>query len=351
MAEREKPKDEEPKPEGQPEAAAEEDKGAEGPQVPCLHGSHDGQACCAMDCLVADVPAQIEELVRRKKAADGATMEFAAKLKGATINADGELTIAVTPNVDDQWALHRATVGCKGRKVAVFLAFAAEEDSGALPGQQAMEFEGSPQLEPIEVIACATCRRIDRSEGVEPGRVCAGCLDGELVMQTVAPLVCSNCKQAPELSTALPGDSCTLCKEGRYMAVEPVIDSCGDLVRFIPPDRVEEIADAVCGLTIQNDRQAKAIIAVGDDRFVITETTGSDPISFEAWRAVPMDEFGDAYHDDGTNLDCLRVTLGADGAAFVLVGPAVRLVVQPEDEEPSAEETGSGDEPAEGEGD
>jgi len=47
-------------------------------------------------------------------------------------------------------------------------------------------------------------------------------------------------------------------------------------------------------------------------------------------------------------MEHLRVTLGEDGAAFVLVGPPVRILVQPEEEPAEGE---AGDEPIEGETD
>lgn len=359
----EKPgKDEEQQPEPEPEETPEQDpeetpeasgEEAEGPQVPCLHGSHDGQACCAMDCHIADVPARLEELLRRKKAADGAQVEFNATFKGGVMSDEGELKVTLIPNVADPWALHRDQfVGHKGRQVLVFLAFQADDTAKPLPGQQKMTFDGVPAPEPVDTLACATCHRIAQAEGEEPGRICGFCAEGELIITSTIPLLCSECRQPQELSTAQPGDTCTLCKEGRYLAGEAaVVDSCGDLVRFVSPDRVAEIADAVCGLDIQNDRQAKAIVSVGDDRFVVTETTGSDPVSFEAWPAVSMDELEGDHHEDGTNLDRLRVTLGADGAAFVLVGPPVRILVQPEDEAPTEAEESEAEGEAEAEGD
>ena len=82
--------------------------------------------------------------------------------------------------------------------------------------------------------------------------------------------------------------------------------------------------------------RAKAIVVIGAERFVISEITGSDPVTFEAWRALPMDEFEGECHEDGSNLDHLRVRLpdqdDLPGAAFVLLGPPLRLIVQPEDE-------------------
>jgi len=147
----------------------------------------------------------------------------------------------------------------------------------------------------------------------------------------------------------------------------PVVDSCGELVRFIPPDRVDEISDAVCGLALQKDGQAKACIAIGDDRFVVTEITGSDPISWEAWRAFPLEVWReipldlDDGHESGAchtikeskELHELRIMVpDQDGEPFVLVGPPVRILVQPQDEEPEAEEQAeTGDEPIEGDAD
>ena len=373
MARGKKPKDEEHKPEEQPAREptpeeikdcrkdpedAEPEEAAEstdGQQLPCPHGSHDGQACCALDCHVADVPGAIASLLRRKRAADNATVEFDATFKGGVMSDEGELKVTLVSNVADPWGLHRDQfVGHKGRQVMVFLAFAAEEpDSEALPGQAAMDFEAPQQPEPIEVVACAVCFQIDRTDGAEPGRVCPFCLNGETVLVGMVPLYCSECRQPAEFSTAKPGDTCTLCKEGRYLAgVAPVVDACGELVRFVGPDRVDEIADAVCGLALQNDQEAKAIVTVGDDRFVVTEITGSDPITWEAWSAVPMDEFDGDYHENGAEtLEHLRVTLGEDGAAFVLVGPPVRILVQPEEEPEAEEQPETGDEPIEGQAD
>lgn len=336
-------KDPEPDQPGNDDAKPQEEQPQpEGPQVPCAHGSHDGQACAALNCHVADVPARIEELLRRKKAADDATLAFSAKLKGATMNADGELTIALIANVADPWALHHKTFVLKGRSVAVTLLVEPERASSdaSLPGQQGLPFEGATAPEPVDMIVCSTCHRIARGEGEEPGRICGFCAEGELIITSVIPLVCSNCKQPQELASAKAGDTCTLCKEGRYLQMvgaEPVVNACGDLVRFIEPGRVAEISDAVCGLEIQNDHIAKALVTVGTDQFAVTEIASSDPITFEAWRAVPMDEFGGEYHEDGTKLDGLRVTLGADGAAFVLQGPPLRLIVQPEEAEPGEE--------------
>ena len=60
---------------------------------------------------------------------------------------------------------------------------------------------------------------------------------------------------------------------------------------------------------------------------------------------------GGEYHADGSNLEHLRVTLpeqdGVPGAAFVLVGPPLRVIVQPEDE-PTGDQ---GEEPGEEEAD
>lgn len=359
-------KDEKDETEPEPEKPAEGEANQEGeeqqpetPQVPCPHGSHDGQVCCALECHVADVPGKIEALIRQHKAEIDASVEFRATFKGAAISEKGELKVTLIPSISDPFVFARDKfLPHQGRTATVRLEFAAEEPAatGPLTGQQALGFDGPQKPEPEDKIVCAHCHRIARGEGEEPGRICGFCAEGELIFASVMPLYCSECKQPQELTTATAGDMCTLCTQGRYlMGGAPVVESCSDLIRFIPPSRASELTDAVCGLLLQNDCQAKAVVTIGADRFVISEIASSDPITFEAWRAVPMDEHEGDYAEkpDGTNLDHLRVTLpdvdGVPGAAFVLIGPALRVIVKAEEgAEPESEE---GDEPTEGEAD
>jgi len=136
----------------------------------------------------------------------------------------------------------------------------------------------------------------------------------------------------------------------------PVVETCGDLVRFVPQDRVDEISDAIVSDEELDAGKVQSLPQIGNDRFLVTQATqesGEWPI-FEAWRAVPMSEYeGGEYRsvfvrDENTDPDKLRVTLGEDGAAFVLVGPPVQILVQPEEGEAESE---GGDEPIEGDAD
>jgi len=194
------------------------------PAFICPHISSDGSVCCALDAHVADVVGRVESLRRQQREEEAATVRFAAKFKGASLNADGELTVALTPNVADPWALHQESVTRKGRTVNVSLLFPVEETPAPAPeDQQALPLSDTPAPEPVDMIACRNpaCRKIVRTEGAEPGSICGFCLDGELAIVGVIPLYCSSCRQPQELATARPGDDCTLCKEGRYMSGLP----------------------------------------------------------------------------------------------------------------------------------
>jgi len=121
------------------------------------------------------------------------------------------------------------------------------------------------------------------------------------------------------------------------------------------PDRVEELGEAVCAALLQSQSHI-ALPEIGDYRFAILEITGSDPISFEALLACPMDEFGEGeYHEDLTRIEGRRVSLGDEnGAAFVLSGPRIQIVIAAEDgvtAEDEAAEGEGGDEPTEGDAD
>ena len=98
------------------------------------------------------------------------------------------------------------------------------------------------------------------------------------------------------------------------------------------PDRVEELGEAVCAALLQSQSHI-ALPEVGDYRFAILEVIGSDPVTFEALLACPMDEFGEGeYHEDLQRIEGRRVTLGDEnGAAFVLSGPRVQIVIAAED--------------------
>ena len=194
------------------------------PAFVCPHISSDGSVCFALDAHVADVVGRVETLRRQQKAEEEATIRFSAKFKGASLNADGELSVALTPNVADPWALHQESVTRKGRTVNVGLVFPVEEAPAAVPAdQQALPLADTPAPEPVDMIACRNpaCRKIVRTEGAEPGGICGFCLDGELAIEGVIPLTCSICRQPQELATARPGDDCTLCAEGRYMSGLP----------------------------------------------------------------------------------------------------------------------------------
>ncbi|MBN1250154.1 MAG: hypothetical protein JXC32_20990, partial [Anaerolineae bacterium] len=89
--------------------------------------------------------------------------------------------------------------------------------------------------------------------------------------------------------------------------------------------------------------QATAVVTIGDEQFVVTELAAEDPLSWTAWRAVPMDEFDGQYHDhflteENGDFDHHRITVGEEGAAFVLVGPPVRILLETEEETGASED-------------
>ena len=105
------------------------------------------------------------------------------------------------------------------------------------------------------------------------------------------------------------------------------------------PDRVEELSEAVCGIALQHQSHV-ALPQIGDYRFAILEITGSDPVTFDALLACPMDELGEReYHEDLERIEDRRVNLGDEnGAAFVLMGPRVHIVIAAEDGDTAEDE-------------
>ncbi len=343
------------KPDPKPETPAEEDAQEEAPPQAaptCPHQSADLSQCCALGKSVADAGAALDSIRKDAERLDGA-IRFQAEL--ATPALTDELVVKLKTGVD--YGLHARLSGHVKQTMDVILLVReqAPAKGEVLPGQRGL-FDQRPVVpEPVEMLVCATCHRIIRLEGQEPGSICGFCLDGELRITPVIALICSNCQQPQELATAQVGDTCTLCKEGRYLYVGQESEAVpgGDPdVLYIAPDRVAEFSDAISAATIAQDHVVKAVLAVGDHQYAVVEAASADPVTFLCWRAVPLVDWGDRdYHefpgDNGDDYEALKVTLrDPSGAPFVLTGPAMRVVARAAEETDETGEAGSAEEAA-----
>jgi hypothetical protein len=335
----------EPEPEQPGEGDTQEETQPEAPigEPTCPNQSADLSQCCALGRPIADAAAVCDS-IRRDADRLGGAIRFDGELAtpGLTDKLVVKFTIPFAPGV----ALHARLFPYREQTVDVIVLVReqAPAKGDRLPGQTDLFAERPETPEPVEMLVCATCRRIIRAEGMNPGSICGFCLDGELVIESVIALSCSNCTQPQESANSKVGDTCTLCKEGRYFYAgmelpEPAPGGAPDIL-YIAPDRVDEFADAICGLELANDRIAKALVQIGEQQFAVTETLSSDPVTFEAWHAVPLADWGDQdYHEDASRLEGLRVTLRDEtGAPFVLTGPPMRVIAQPAEAEEEAGE-------------
>ena len=329
-------KDPSPEQPGEGEAPQETQPEGVGAQATCPHQSADLSQCCALGRPVADAGAALDSIRRDAERLDGA-IRFDGELAtpGLTDKLVVKFTIPFGPGV----ALHGRLFPYREQTVDVIVLVREQAPAKGelLPGQTNL-FDQRPAVpEPIEMLVCASCQRIIRLEGQEPGSICGFCLDGELRITSVVALVCSNCQQPQELATAQVGDTCTLCKEGRYLYVgqEAAPAPGGDPdVLYITPDRVAEFSDAISAMRIAEERVVKALVQIGEQQFAVLEAASADPVTFSCWRAVPLADWGDGgYHeypgDNGDDYDGLKVTLrDSGGAPFVLQGPPMRVVAK-----------------------
>lgn len=119
-------------------------------------------------------------------------------------------------------------------------------------------------------------------------------------------------------------------------------DAPDTVVLTVDPTRADEFADAECAPDIGQTGRADTLVEVDGSLYLITAIAASDPITFEAWRAVPFADipedaiYVDAVEEGNCDLDGLLVHVGADEGEnrFVLQGPSVSIVVAASDEDP-----------------
>lgn len=296
----------------------------------------------------------------------GRSVSFRAVLKNPQVstNSDSQdqFKVGLTVSHGNLYELHQRVKGFASSAVSVTLTPVPEEPTRADADQ--LDMFGDDGEAEKALVMCPDCSGSgiaiighegdEDVEGACPACEGKGRIRPDKLSETTFRLVrCEKC--GFELSTRnediKAGRVCPECGDGRLAFVEPPARENPERKADVPsgihvtPDRVDELADAESDPC--TDGIVKGLVEIGGVQYAITEITSADPVTFMAWRAMPLADFGgypgEEYHfAPSGELHNLRVTLGGEsGAAFILLGPALAIMAAAtEDAEEHSEETG-----------